>query len=246
MPRKKLPMRKITEILRLDAQGVSQREIARSTGVGKTTVAEYLARAKEAALAWPLPAGLNEEALEAKLYPPPAAIAERPLPDWRQVHRELKAKQHVTLRLLWLEWKADQPDGWQYSQFCHHFRTWLGTQDVVMRLSYAGGERMFVDFSGDKASWVDPDNGEVHDAEVFVSVLGASGMLYARATRGQDMDSWLGAHMAAWEYYGGVSEITVPDNLKSGVTKACFYDPQVNPSYLELARHYDTVVLPTR
>jgi transposase len=239
-------MRKITEILRLDAQGVSQRQIARSTAVGKTTVADYLSRAKEAGLGWPLPEGLDDEALEARLFPAPTALAERPVPEWRHVHRELKARKHVTLRLLWLEWKADHPDGWHYSQFCHHYRTWLGTQDVVMRLSYAGGERMFVDYSGEKAAWTDPETGEIHHVEVFVSVLGASGMLFARATRGQDLDSWLGAHMAAWQYYGGVTELTVPDNLKSGVTKACFYDPEVNPSYLELARHYDTVVLPTR
>ena len=250
MPRKKLPMRKTTEVLRLAAQGFSQRQIAASTGVGKTTVAEYLARAARAGISWPLPEGMDAEALDAALFPAVAAeVANRgrPVPDWREIHRQLKdPRHHVTLRLLWVEWKTDHPDGWNYSQFCYHYRAWLGTQDVVMRLSYAGGERMFVDFSGDKARYVDPESGEVVEAEVFVAVLGASGLIYAEATRGQDLDSWLGAHIHAWEAAGGVAAVTVPDNLKSGVTRACWYDPEVNPSYLELANHFNTVVLPTR
>lgn len=243
-------MRKTTEVLRLHAEGFSQRQIAASTGAGKTTVAEYLARAERAGISWPLPEGMDATALDAALFPAVAAeLANRgrPVPDWRAVHRELKdPRHHVTLRLLWVEWKADHPDGWNYSQFCYHYRAWLGTQDVVMRLSYPGGERMFVDFSGDKARYVDPESGEVIEAEVFVSVLGASGLIYAEATRGQDLDSWLSAHIHAWSAYGGVAALTVPDNLKSGVTKACWYDPELNPSYLELAQHFNTVVLPTR
>jgi transposase len=162
--------------------------------------------------------------------------AGRPVPEWPAVHRELKRKKHVTLRLLWLEWREAYPDGWAYSQFCWHYQPWLATKDVVMRLEYAAGERMFVDFSGDKAAWVDAQTGEMHEAEVFVAVLGCSGMLYAEATRGQDLDSWLLAHVHAWEAYGGAAAVTIPDNLKSGVSKACFYDPEINPSYAELSR----------
>jgi transposase len=241
-------MRKISEILRLKAAGMSMRDIAASTGASTTTVYEYLTRAEGAALSWPLPDGVDEDALQAKLFPRPSAEAasQRPAPDWREVHRELKRKRHVTVRLLWLEWKQANPDGWGYSQFCWHYQRWLGTQDVVMRLSYKAGERMFVDFSGDRMEVVDPQSGEVSSAEVFVSVLGASGLLYVEATRGQDLGSWLLAHAHAYEFYGGVPEATTPDNLKSGVTKACYYDPEVNPSYLDLARHYGTVILPTR
>ncbi len=240
-------MRKITEILRLRAAGMNSRDIAASVGAGKTTVYEYLARAEAAGIGWPLPEGMDEEALDAKLFPPPCGelAARRPVPDWRAVHRELK-RQHVTLRLLWLEWRADNPEGWGYTQFCAHYQRWLGAQDVVMRLTYPAGERMFVDFSGDKAAYVDPDSGEAVAAEVFVAVLGASGMLYAEATRGQDLGSWVMAHVHAWEAYGGVAEVTVPDNLRAGVSKACWYDPELNPSYAELARHFSTVVLPTR
>ncbi|MGH9226173.1 MAG: IS21 family transposase, partial [Acidimicrobiales bacterium] len=244
-------MRKITEVLRLRAAGMNSRDIAVSVGAGKTTVYEYLARAEAAGVGWPLPEGMDEEALDARLFPPPSGelAARRPVPQWRDVHRELKRK-HVTLRLLWLEWKADNPEGWGYTQFCAHYQGWLGVQDVVMRLTWAAGERMFVDFSGDKAAFVDPDSGEVVPAEVFVAVLGASGLLYAEATRGQDLGSWVNAHVHAWEAYGGVAEVTVPDNLqpnlRAGVTKACWYDPELNPSYADLARHFGTVVLPTR
>jgi transposase len=241
-------MRKITEVLRLKAAGMSSRDIAQSVGAGKTTIYEYLARAEAAGIGWPLPEGLDEETLEARLFPPPCGelAARRPVPDWRQVHRELKRGRHVTLRLLWLEWREANPEGWGYSQFCAHYQRWLGVQDVVMRLTYAAGERMFVDFSGDRAELVDPETGEVSAAEVFVAVLGASGLVYVEATRGQDLGSWLGAHIHAWEAYGGVAEVTVPDNLRAGVTRPCRYDPEINPSYAELARHFGTAVLPTR
>jgi transposase len=241
-------MRKIAEVLRLKSRGLNNRDIARSTGVGKTTVYEYLARAEAAGVGWPLPPELDEAVLEATLFPPPTAelAARRPEPDWRAVHRELKRGKHVTLRLLWIEWRQDHPEGWGYSQFCEHYGSWLCEQDLVMRIEYAAGERMFVDFTGDRMPVIDPATGEVTMAEIFVSVLGASGMLYVEATRGQDLQSWLLAHVRAWDAYGGVARVTVPDNLKSGVTKACWYDPEVNPSYLQMARHFNTVILPTR
>jgi transposase len=241
-------MRKISEMVRLKAAGMSVRDIAASVGVGKTTVYEHLARAQAAGIGWPLPEGMDEEALDAALFPPPTAelVARRPMPDWRAVHREIKRGRHVTLRLVWLEWREDNPDGFGYSQFCYHYQRWLAGQNVVMRLSYAAGERMFVDFAGDKTSYIDADTGEVVDCEVFVAVLGCSGLLYVEATRGQDLASWLGAHEHAWQAYGGVAQVTVPDNLRSGVSKACWYDPELNPSYAELAAHYGTVVLPTR
>lgn len=186
--------------------------------------------------------------MEARLFPaPPAApSAARPLPDWRAIHRELKRGRHVTLRLLWLEWREGQPEGWGYSQFCRHYRGWLGQQDVVMRLEYAAGDRLFVDFAGDRMSIVDAATGEVTEVEIFVAVLGCSGLLYVEATRGQDLRSWLLAHVHTYEAIGGVTRTTVPDNLKAGVTKACWYEPELNRSYLQLARPMNTVILPTR
>ena len=240
-------MRKTKEVLRLHAAGTSGRSIARAVNVARSTVADYLERAEAAGVSWPLPDDLDEQGLDALLFPESEPTTPRPVPDWRRVRKELRSKKHhMTLRLLWLEWKAEHPDGWGYSQYCEHYRRWLATRDVVMRLTYAAGERMFVDFTGDKPTWCDPETGEVHEADVFVAVLGCSGLLYAEATRGQDLASWVGAHIGAWESYGGVSEVTVPDNLRSGVTKACFYEPELNPTYAELATHYDTVVLPTR
>ena len=241
-------MRKIAEMLRLKAAGMNNRDIARSTAAGKTTVYEHLARAEAAGLDWPLAPELDDAALEAMLFPPPTAelAASRPLPDWREVHRELKRHRHLTLRLLWLEWRAAHREGWGYSRFCSQYQRWLGEQDVVLRMEYAAGERMFVDFSGDRMSIIEAATGEITPAEIFVSVLGASGMLYVEASRGQDLKSWLLAHVRAWESYAGVARVTVPDNLKSGITKACWYEPDVNPSYLELARRYNTVILPTR
>ena len=162
------------------------------------------------------------------------------------MHREHKRGKHVTMQLLHLEYKAAHPDGWGYTQFCTHYRRWLGQQDVVMRLEYAAGERMFVDFAGDTVPITDPDTGEVWQAQVFVSVLGASGYLYVEATRSQDLAAWLGAHVHALAFYSGAPKVVVPDNLKAGVTKACWYEPELNPSYLELARQYGLAVLPTR
>ena len=241
-------MRKIEEVLRLRAEGMSPQTIAASIGAGRSTVYEYLARADAAGICWPLPEGMDGAAVQALLFPESTAelATRRPVPDWRRIHKEMKSKRHVTLRLLWLEFKADNPEAWGYSQFCFHYQQWLGRQEVVMRLSYKAGERMFVDFAGDTACYTDPETGEIQVAQIFVAVLGASGMLYVEATRSQDLGSWLMAHAHAFEAYGGVSELTVPDNLKSGVTKACNYDPELNRSYLELARHYDTAVVPTR
>ncbi len=248
MPGKRLPMRKITEVLRLDAAGMSARQIATSIGVSKTTVSDYLARAKKVGISWPLEEGLDDEVIEARLFcaPVPPAVVNRPVPDWPRLHKELKSRRHVTLRLLWLEWREVHPDGWGYSQFCFRYKQWSNTQDVVMRLSYKPGERMFVDYAGDKANVSDPDTGEAREAEVFVAALGCSGMLFCEATWSQNLPSWLGSHEHAWESFGGVSELTVPDNLRAGVSRACYYDPEINPSYAELAQHYGTVVLPAR
>lgn len=190
-------MRKIREVLRLRAEGLSSREIASSTRTARTTICEYVARAERAGISWPVPDDLDDEALELKLFPPatPEQMADKPEPDWREVRRQLKdRKHHVTLRLLWLEWKQDNPTGCGYTSYTIKYRAWLGTQDVVMRLSYAGGEKMFVDFSGDLMEIVDPETGEVTEAEIFVAVLGCSGYLYVEATPAQDTGSWVGAH----------------------------------------------------
>src|SRR6266508_4620899 len=241
-------MRHIDEVLRLAAQGLSQHEISASLGISRTSVHNYLERARQAGLSWPLPKDLDAAGLEARLFKrtDEGVRTDRPEPNWLEVHHEHKRGKHVTLQLLHLEYKAIYPDGWGYTQFCAHYRRWLARQDVVMRLEYAAGERMFVDFAGDTVPVTDPQTGEVWDAQIFVSVLGASGYLYAEAVRSQDVASWLGAHVRALEFYSGSVRLVVPDNLKSGVTKSCWYEPGLNASYQELARWYSLGILPAR
>jgi len=206
-------MRHIGEVLRLAAQGHSQREISSSVGISRTSVRNYLARAERAGLSWPVPDDVDAAAIEARLFKrtDEGVRSDRPEPDWLEVHREHKRGKHVTLQLLHLEYKQAHPDGWGYTQFCRHYRRWLGRQDVVMRLEYAAGERMFVDFAGDTVPVIDAESGRTWQAHVFVSVLGASGYLYVEATRGEDLASWLGAHVRALAFYSGSPRAVVPD-----------------------------------
>lgn len=240
-------MRKIKEVLRLRARGLSRQAIARSLQIPCTTVRRYCTRAEEAGLNWPLPEGLTESALEARLFPPalPAGQHERANPDWAYMHRELR-RPGVTRQLLWLEYKEAHPDGFQYSRFCELFREWKGTLDPVLRQEHRFGEKLFVDYAGQTMAVVDPTTGEMHEAEIFVGTLGASNFTFAEATWSQSLPDWIGSHVRMFEYLEGVPKLVVPDNLRSGVTKACRYDPDVNPTYQEMATHYAVAVLPTR
>ena len=240
-------MRKIKEILRLRWDlGLGVRQIARSLSISHSTVSDLLQRAEAAGISWPLPAELDESVLEQKLYPGNSGRRRtRPEPDWNWVYRELKHK-GVTLQLLWLEYKREHPDGYQYSQFCERYRQWCGKLDVVLRQTYRAGEKVFVDFAGLTVPVVDPKTGEIRQAQVFVAVLGASNYTYAEATWSQDLPSWIGAHCRAFEFFGGVPAIIVPDNPKAGVSRACRYEPDINPTYQEMAVHYGAVVIPAR
>ena len=173
MPQKGLSMRQITEVLRLAGQGLSCRQIGQSVGISASTVQGYLKRAQAAGVSWPLPEALDAGALEERLFVRSADEYRpgRPEPEWLEVHRERTQGKHVTLQLLWLEYRQACPDGWGYTQFCVHYRRWLGRQDVVMRLEYPAGERLFVDFCGDTLPITDPETGEVWQAQVFVSAL---------------------------------------------------------------------------
>jgi transposase len=250
MAAERLSMRKIKEVLRLQAAGQSQRVIARSVGVARSTVKEYLQRAEAAGLSWPLPEELSESALEVRLFPPPPESAVcRPLPDWPTIQEELKAgrRKGVTLQLLWLEYKEANPDGLQYSHFCDSYRRWRGGLDLVLRHEHKAGDKVFVDFTGQKIPIIDRTTGEIlFEAEIFVAVLGASNYTYAQACRSQDLAEWISAHTRMLEYYGGVPRAIVPDNLKSGVQHACLYEPDLNPTYHDWAQHYGTAVIPTR
>ena len=248
MPRKKLSMRKIREVARLHASNLSIRQIAGSCGIARSTVSDYLARLSAAGLRWPLPPEMSEEELDARLFRRPEARARdrsRPMPEWAPIHKELRRKA-VTLKLLWQEYREIHPEGYGYSGFCEHYRRWSKTVDVCMRQVHQAGEKLFVDYAGMRMPVVDPESGESYAAEIFVAALGASQYLYAEATRTQQLPDWIGSHVRCFESLGGVTEVVVPDNLKSGVSKACRYEPDINPTYADMAGYYSVAVIPAR
>jgi transposase len=247
MANERLPMRKIRDVLRLRAEGLSQRDIGLSLGVSRGSVRAYLVRASEVGLSWPLPDDLSDEGLETRLFPPPDndADQERAQPDWALLHKE-RRKPHVTLALLWEEYRVEHPDGYGYSRYCELYRRWKGKLSSTMRQTHVAGEKLFVDYSGASIPVVDPKTGEVRKTELFIAALGASNYTYAEVTWTQSLVDWTGSHVRAFEYFGGVPQLVVPDNLKSGVIKACFAEPKVNRTYADLARHYNTAVLPAR
>lgn len=247
MPRERLPMRKISDVLRLHAEGLSKRRIAVSLNIGRTAVGDYIGRAGRAGLSWPLPSELCEDDLERLLFPPQhVRSVDRPAPpDWPELHREMK-KPGVTLALLWEEYRAQHPNGYGYSRFCDLYRDWRGKLNPTMRQHHVAGEKLFVDYAGQTVEVIDSLTGEVHEAQVFVATLGASSYTYAEATLSQKLPDWIGSHSRAFSFFGGVPAQVVPDNLKSGIIKACLYDPEVNRTYADLATHYGTAVLPAR
>ena len=247
MPGLRLPMRKIRDVLRLRAGGMSKRKIAASLSIGVTAAGECVRRARRAGLIWPLPEDLSDAALELRLYPPPQATAKdrRPQPDWAAIHRELR-RPGVTLQLLWEEHRGAHSDGYGYSRYCELYRAWEGRLAPTMRQLHVAGERMFVDYAGTTLEVVDGTTGEVRVCQLFVAALGASNYTYAEATFTQRLVDWIGSHVRAFEFFGGVTAQIVSDNLRSGITKACFYEPAVNRTYAEMAAHYDTAVVPAR
>ena len=216
MPTKRLLMRRIRDVLRLKlTKGMSDRAIATSLGLSKGSVNNYVSRARRAGLEWPLPEGLDDDSLELLLFPDLKSLPtpERPVPDWSLVDRELR-KRNVTRALLWQEYRAQYPHGFGYSWFCDHFDAWKGRVRPSMRQTHVGGEKVFVDFAGDKIDIVDPDTGEVHTAKLFVAAMGASSYTYAEAVASEGLEDWIGAHTRMFGYLGGVPKAVVPDNLK--------------------------------
>jgi transposase len=248
MPAERLPMRKVRDVLRLTyACGVSKRVIAQSLGIGRTAVGEYIRRAAVIGITWPVPAELDDAALERKLFAPAGYNPPRskPLPDWTHVHAELR-RRGVTLALLWQEYRGLHPDGYGYSRFCDLYGEWRRSVTATMRQTHAAGEKLFVDFAGDTVPVFDAVTGEARDTRIFVAVLGASNYTYAEARFSEGLPDWIGAHVNALAFLGGVPKAIVCDNLKAGVTTASRYEPGVNRTYQELAAHYGTTIMPTR
>ena len=250
MPAERVKMRHAREIFRLKFSGVATRDIARRLGFAPSTVREMLKRGEAAGIAWPLPREMNDEALETALYAnrrSKRGYRRHEEPDWSQAHCELKRNKHVTLQILWDEYIAQNPKGYSYSRFCELYRTFEKSLSVTMRQTYVAGERLFVDYAGDGVPVVvDRLTGELRKAQIFVAVLGASSFTFAHASWTQTLPDWIDAHVRAFEAIGGVPHLLVPDNTKTAVVKACFFDPQVNRSYGDMAAHYQTAVLPAR
>jgi transposase len=215
--------------------------------MARSTVGEYLRRAEAAGLTWEKVETLTDGELEERLFPPPPKCApgERPLPDWALIKNELRGK-HVTLYLLWEEYRLVHPDGYGYSRFCDLYRAWKKKLDVVMRQDHKAGEKLFVDYAGDTVPVVSEETGEITQAQIFVAVLGASNYTFAEATWTQGLSDWTGSHVQAFTYLGGVAELVVCDNTKSGVNHSCRYEPELNPTYQELLTHYGCACTPAR
>ncbi len=250
MANRRLPVRKIKEVLRLKYScNLSEREISRSCQVSRSTVADYLMKAKAAGISWPESLALTDTQIEERLFPVkriPSSV-KRPEPDYQYIYDELRTyrKFNLTLSQLWLEYKESHPDGYQYSQFCDLYWLWRSKLDYVMRQEHRGGEKAFIDYS-DGLSIVDMATGELILTQLFLAVWGASNYTYAEATLSQTLPEWIGSHRRAFEYFGCVPRVLVPDNLKSGVSKACKYEPELNPTYSDMAEHYGCAVLPAR
>ena len=251
MSNTRLPMRKICEVLRLyHACRQSRRSIATSCGLSRSTVSDYLGRAAAAGLTWPLPEGLTEADLEGRLFPAAPSQAganSKPLPDFAYIHAELVANKryNLTLELLWCEYMEQHPDGYKYSYFCELYRSWLGRRDYCMRQDHKAGEKLFVDYGDGLEVW-DNVTGKARRTHLFVAVWGASNYTYAEASLTQELPAWCGSHVRALEYFGAAPLVVVPDNLKSAVTRASFYEPEINRSYAALAEHYGFAVIPAR
>jgi transposase len=243
----RLSMCKISEVLRQRLElKLSYRDIAASLGISISTIADYLSRAKAAGINWPLPAGLTEQELYDKLFlPVRVAYRKRQQPDWSYIHTELR-KKGVTLQLLWREYREQCKDGLGYSQFCHLYADYNKSVSPTMRQIHKGGEKAFVDYAGMKVDWIEPSSGEIFQAEIFVGCLGASQYIFAEATRTQQLPDWLSSHIRMFEYFGGVPSILVPDNLRSGVTKAHRYDPDINANYQHFSEYYGVAIVPAR
>ena len=234
-------MRKVKEVLRLRfGLGLQQNQIARSCSIGQATVHRYLQKAATAGLTWPLPEDIDDRRLEELLFPVAAGRPSRTaryLPDFAEVRRQLQTYKHLTLQLVWEEYRETQPDGYGYSRFCELYERWRRNQDVVLRQEHRAGEKMFVDWAGDTIPLYDQRTGEIRPASLFVAVLGASTYTFAHATLSQDLGNWVESHVAAFEYCLGTPRLVVPDNPRTGVDRACRYAEAITKDVMSVL-HY--------
>jgi transposase len=247
MPRGGLSMRSVREIIRLRLEcKLSIREVAKSCGVHHKTVGEYEKRIRDAGLAWDSIRDMDDDTLKKLVRSNLDQYKQqKPLPDADYIAKELK-RPHVTRRTLWLEYKDQHPDGYEYSQFCWHLGRYFGDPELSMHIEYKAGERMFTDYAGDTMPITDHKTGEIRPARIFVSCLGASNIIYTEGSEGMKEADWIDSHIHAMEYYGGAPEIIVPDNTKTAVKTPNRYEPDINPLFHDMADHYGCAVIPAR
>lgn len=239
-------MRKINELLRLKfEQKLSNSKIANSLKVSETTIERWLSKIREAKITWPLSTEMDDQKLNDLLYPPREQRKKAPLPEFSYICKELK-KKGVTLTGLWNEYRDLYPNGYGYTQFCRFYYDWCASSTLWMPQQHRAGESLFIDYAGLTVPIFDPQSKSTYNAQIFVSVLGASSYTYVEATKTQQLKDWIASHKRMFNFYGGVPEILIPDNLKSGVTKPDRYEPDLNPTYYEMAKHYGTAILPAR
>lgn len=242
-------MRKLRDILRLrlDA-GLSLRQIKNSLRLSLGAIQKVTSQAQAQGLDWAAIEALDDQQLARLFYPESDTQSSSAfqLPDWVEVHQELRRKD-VTKHLLWEEYTQSYPNrSYSYPQYCFLYQTWASKQRRSMRQVHQAGDKLFVDYAGQTVPIVNGDTGEINTAQIFVAVLGASNYTYCEATWSQSLPDWLASHARCFDFLGGVPKLVVPDNLKSGVTKACRYDPDINPSYQQLAAHYGVALMPAR
>lgn len=246
MSRERLSMRKLSEVLRLRLEKkLSLRQISQSCDLARSTIADYLGRARVAGLGWPLPEGMDEDRLGSLLFPVRPASMPRSAMDMAYIHGELK-RPHMTLQILWEEYRGREPDGYGYSQYCNLYQGWLGKQAISLRQAHRAGDKLFIDFAGDTIGFYDQRTGEMSRGHLFVAVLGCSNYTYAEVTATEKLEDWIGAIIRALEFFEGVPNIVVPDNTRSLVSSPCRYDPDINLTFHEVAERYGFAALPTR
>ncbi len=250
--RKELAMPKVLEILRLALQcQCSSRDIGQICKISHSTVQDYIQRARQAGLNYTQIETMDDQCLNSMLKRPlPLRKTAKqnqpiPMPDCAYLHQELK-KKGVTLQLLWEEYKAIYPEGYRRTQFCEYYSRWKKKLKISMRQTHKAGEKVFVDYAGQTVPVRNRSTGKTNEAQIFVAVLGASNYTFAEATLDQGLENWINSHIHAYEYFQGVAKVTVPDNLKSGINKPCWYEPEINRTYQDMATHYGTVIIPAR
>jgi transposase len=239
-------MQNVRQILKLHYEdGMSNRKIAQTCSCSKTTVADVLARAEECHINWPLPPDMTDQELDIKIYPSVDPSKKKTLVDLAYVHMEL-GKKGVTRQLLWVEYCDNASNPMKYSMFCHLYREWKKKLNAVMRMQHKAGEKLYVDWAGMTVDIIDSKTGVTTKGYIFVAVLGASSYMYMEICSDMKLESWISCHVNAFNFFGGITEVLVPDNLRTGIKNSCFYQPLENATYKDMAEHYDTVIIPAR